>query len=227
MSIINTQHAMLHKVAESLGELIDKVVFIGGCTTGLFITDDYTKEQVRYTDDVDLIVDIGSYAAWTLLMEKLRTKGFKESADEDFIYRLCLGELKVDFMSTDEKILGFSNRWYKQAVANAQNYPLTQQYTIKLVRPEYFVATKLEAYKGRGNDDALGSHDIEDLINIFDGRPEIVMEITKADINLQAFIKAQLQLLLDDHNLQYAVQSATRNDSGREQLIFERIESCT
>jgi hypothetical protein len=88
------------------------------------------------------------------------------------------------------------------------------------------VATKLEAYLGRGNGDALSSHDIEDLINIFDGRKEIVAEIDAVDGELRDFIRVQLQALLEDANFEYAVQSATGNNRARESLIFERIEAC-
>jgi hypothetical protein len=49
---------MLVKVAEALGDMLSEVVFVGGCTTGLLVTDDFTKEQIRYTDDEDLIVNI-------------------------------------------------------------------------------------------------------------------------------------------------------------------------
>lgn len=111
-------------------------------------------------------------------------------------------------------------------VATALDFTLTETLTIKLVEPVYFVATKLEAYLGRGNGDALYSHDIEDLINIFDGREEIVAEVNAADGELKDFIRVQLQALLDDANFEYAVQSATGNSRERESLIFERIEAC-
>ena len=75
MKTINLQKQMLTKVAEALGEqLIQEVVFVGGCTTGLLITDDFTKEQIRYTDDVDLIVDVVGYPAWTSLQDQLRVE---------------------------------------------------------------------------------------------------------------------------------------------------------
>lgn len=55
----NLQLKMLEKVADTLGdELLPQVVFVGGCITGLLITDEFTKKQVRYTKDVDLIVHI-------------------------------------------------------------------------------------------------------------------------------------------------------------------------
>ncbi|MFN3900898.1 MAG: hypothetical protein ACK4GU_08745 [Alishewanella aestuarii] len=226
MSKVNFQKEMLVQVATALNELLPQVVFIGGCTTGLFLTDDFTKEQVRYTDDVDLIVHAGGFGAWAQLAERLRQLGFRESMEQDVICTMMLGQLKVDFMPDDDRILGFSNRWYRDAMATARDFTLTEAITIKLVEPVYFVATKLEAYLGRGNGDALSSHDIEDLINIFDGRAEIVAEVNAVDGELRDFIRIQLQALLDDANFEYAVQSATGNNSARESLIFERIEAC-
>ena len=41
----------------------------------------------------------------------------------------------------------------------------------------YFLATKIEAFKGRGRGDFLASHDLEDLIFVIDGRPTIVEEV--------------------------------------------------
>lgn len=226
MSKINAQQEMLVEVATALNELLPQVVFIGGCTTGLFLTDDFTKEQVRYTGDVDLIVHVGSYLDWTQLSERLRQLGFRESMEEEVICTMMLGPLKVDFMPDNANILGFSNRWYRDAMRGARDFTLTKALTIKLVEPVYFVATKLEAYLGRGNGDTLSSHDIEDLINIFDGRGEIVAEVNAVEGELRDFIRVQLKALLDDANFEYAVQSAARNNGQRESLIFNRIEAC-
>ena len=42
-------------IADALGELRDSVVFVGGCTAGLLLTDTAT-EGIRATKDVDAIV---------------------------------------------------------------------------------------------------------------------------------------------------------------------------
>jgi predicted nucleotidyltransferase len=113
------------------------------------------------------------------LQKKLRQQGFQDDVNENtVICRMQLdGVLKVDFMPDDPNILGFSNRWYPQAMETAQLYQLNDDTQISLIQPEFFVGTKLEAYKGRGRNDALSSHDIEDLLNVFDGRPSIIEEI--------------------------------------------------
>jgi predicted nucleotidyltransferase len=215
---------MLEKVASALGELVNDVVFVGGCTTSLLITDEYTKEQVRYTDDVDLIVDVMGYPEWNKLQEQLKQHGFSIDMGEEVLCRMLLGDLKVDFMPTDEKTLGFTNRWYKAAVDTANNYPLTDSLTIKLIAPEYFIATKLEAFHGRGKGDALASHDIEDILNIFDGREEITHEIAQSSQELKEYLSTEISKLLEDPNFEYAIQSLTNGDSDREGLIFNRLD---
>lgn len=112
MTVQGQLKAMLKTVAVALGdELRERLVFVGGCTTALYITDPITLEAVRATDDVDLIVDLDGFAEWAELMDQLRLRGFSEAPDDNVICRMKLGELKVDFMPDDESILGFSNRW--------------------------------------------------------------------------------------------------------------------
>ena len=45
---------------------------------------------------------------------------------------------------------------------------------IRVVTAPYFVATKLEAFRGRGRGDYISSHDLEDLLAVIDGRDVIV-----------------------------------------------------
>lgn len=59
MSRYSDLEQMLVIVAQALGdELLQQVVFVGGCATALLITDKATLESVRYTDDVDLITHV-------------------------------------------------------------------------------------------------------------------------------------------------------------------------
>lgn len=217
---------MIETVARALGDdLLREVAFVGGCTTGLLITDEFIKEEVRYTDDVDLIINVVGHAQWVAFQDRLRDKGFRESMEDDVICRMRLGELKVDFMPDDEKILGFSNRWYEAALACAEDYQLKDDLTIRLLTPPFFVATKLEAYLGRGNDDPLASHDLEDILNLVDGREELVAEIADAHADVRDYIAEQVSLLLDHRDFEYAVQGIVRGSPGREDLIFARLEA--
>lgn len=79
MTVRGQLKAMLVTVAEALGEeLRARLVFVGGCTTALYITDPIVLEGVRATDDVDLIVDLAGFAQWAALMDRLRARGFPD-----------------------------------------------------------------------------------------------------------------------------------------------------
>jgi len=157
MSLYEQQWQMLVEVAQALGpELRQKVVFVGGCTTGLLVTDEYTREQVRATNDVDLIVSVAGYASWQRLKEQLQRRGFREPSPADEAMPICamkLGGLRVDLMPDTEAVLGFSNDWYARAVATAWRCAMDGDLSINVVTPPLFLATKLVAYRGRGEDD--------------------------------------------------------------------------
>ena len=168
MDALDTARSMLSRVATALeSSLLADVAFVGGCTTGLWVTDAFSRQGIRFTDDVDLIVSVMGKAGWYRLRDQLLASGFSESS-EDISCRMRLGELKVDFMPDDEDVLGFTNRWYESALENAVAYELKENLRVNVVSPVYLIATKLEAFKGRGNNDPLGSRDVEDILTLFD-----------------------------------------------------------
>lgn len=215
---------MLETVAAALGGgFRERLVFVGGCTTALFITDTVTLEDVRATDDVDLIVDLAGYAAWAEMQNQLREKGFSESPEDEVICRMRLGELKVDFMPDDPDILGFSNRWYARGIDTAVLHPLTAEMEIKRLSPELFVATKLEAYMGRGGGDLIMSRDIEDILLVVDGREELIAEIQNADDDIRSFIAEQFREVQQDYEFENFLTGNIRGPEGRVDIVRERF----
>jgi predicted nucleotidyltransferase len=215
---------MLETVAEALGDdLRKRLVFVGGCTTALFITDEIVLESVRTTDDVDLIVDLVGHAQWAQLQDQLRQKGFAESPEDDVICRMRLGDLKVDFIPDDESILGFSNRWYAKGIETAITCSLTDKLNIRRLTPELFVATKLEAYLGRGNNDLLGSRDMEDILLLVDGREELVAEIQGADDDVRRYIAEQFKALLNHDDFDHLLEGNIKGPEGRVDIVRERF----
>ena len=74
--------------------------------------------------------------------------GFTEDASKGApICRWQHGQIKLDLMPLDEKILGFSNRWYKAAMDTANEFEIERDIRIRVVTAPYFCATKLEAFK--------------------------------------------------------------------------------
>lgn len=217
---------MLETVAGAIGDdLRKRLVFVGGCTTALFVTDPITLADVRSTDDVDLIIDLAGYGAWAQLLDQLRQKGFSESPEDDVICRMRLGDLKVDFMPDDEDILGFSNRWYAKGIATAVKRVLPNGLEIKCLTPPLFVATKFEAYRGRGGDDPLGSHDLEDIMIVVDGREDLIAEVQAADDEVRTFIAASFRAFLKHDDCDSFLEGNIRGPEGRVDIVRGRINA--
>jgi hypothetical protein len=119
-----------------------------------------------------------SYAEYAEFGDRLRRLGFAEDIREGApVCRWIQQGTTLDVMPLIEKILGFSNRWYRSAMDSAVSKGLADDLEIRMVTAPFFVATKLEAFKGRGKRDFFGSHDLEDVISVVDGRAEIVTEV--------------------------------------------------
>jgi len=217
---------MIIHVAKRLGDLRDKVVFVGGCATGMFITDPAMPE-VRVTQDVDVIVEVTSRMEYYRLEEELRSRGFEQDMSENTpVCRWLVDVIKVDIMPTQEDILGFSNRWYLPAIRNANHIELEDELTIKLVSPPYFLATKIDAFNGRGGGDYMASHDMEDIITILDGRPEIVSEIRSSSDDLKDFLSRTFRILLVNDEFLDSIPghlSTDRASQTRLPLLIKRL----
>jgi predicted nucleotidyltransferase len=226
MSIQGELLAMLEAVAEALGkDLCRQMVFVGGCSTAVLITDEITLQEVRATDDVDLIVGLNGMAQWMQLQQTLNEKGFTVSAEDEVICRMRLGTLKVDFMPDDPDILGFSNRWYKEGIATAIKYALPSGRVIKHLTAPLFLATKLEAYLGRGGDDPIGSHDLEDILNVVDGRPALLDEVRAAPGAVRSYLSEQFQALLHHRDFENFLHGNIRGPDGRAEIVHRRVKA--
>jgi hypothetical protein len=170
----NPNLQLLTDAAKLLGPIFGELVFVGGCATALLITDKAAAD-VRPTFDVDAIAEITSYAAYAEFSERLKKLGFQEDAREGApLCRWRQQTTTFDVMRLDEKILGFSNAWYRPAMDHAEERELEKGLKIRLIAPVYFGASKLEAFAGRGKNDFQASRDLEDLIAVVDGRAELV-----------------------------------------------------
>lgn len=125
--------AMLAKAAQLLLPLQENFVFLGGQAMAILVSDPAAPD-VRPTEDVDVIVEIGSYARYSQLEEKLRTEGFVQPREEaGIICRWLKDGLIIDIMSTEESVLNFGNRWYAYAMRSAEVVSLTENLAIRLV----------------------------------------------------------------------------------------------
>lgn len=77
---------MLETAAGHLEELADEVVFVGGATLELWLTDEAAPE-FRPTNDVDIVVEITSQIEFYCLDERLKAIGFRNHPEGGLICR--------------------------------------------------------------------------------------------------------------------------------------------
>jgi len=159
-------------------------VFVGGCVTGILITD-MARPPVRATQDVDLIAEIASKAEYYEIAAELKRLGFQEDLGE-VICRWRFGNLN------------FTNRWYADAAEASIIAELPDKTQIRLITAPYFIATKLEAFYDRGKGDFM-SHDMEDIVNVIDGRKEIIQDIAEiSESEVTGYLRAEVEDLISD-----------------------------
>jgi hypothetical protein len=101
MATRNPNIEILEMAAARLGELRDELVFLGGCATGLLISD-AGAPPMRMTRDVDVIAEVASLSEYHGLSVRLRRKGFSEDlSDNAPICRWVAGAVILDVMPTD------------------------------------------------------------------------------------------------------------------------------
>ncbi len=110
-------------------------------------------------------------------------------------------------MPTDATVLGFSNQWYPAAIDTAETFHIAG-HDVRVVTSSLFIATKLEAFHGRGDNDVVASRDLEDIIAVVDGRPEIVADVAVASDDVREYVGAEIQSVLDNPDFTEPSQAA-------------------
>jgi len=96
-----------------------------------------------------------------------------------------------------------------------------------MVTAPFFMATKIEAFYGRGRDDFLGSHDMEDIITVIDGRPEVINEIKTSPPDLRNYLSQEFQKLSNNEFFIESLSGHLRPDKAsqaRIPLLIERVK---
>jgi hypothetical protein len=219
---------MLVRAARALGDLRDKVVFVGGAVVELFITDP-AAPRPRFTEDVDVVVEVTTHGEWARVGERLRALGFREDQREGApVCRWLVDDLVMDVMPVLERVLGFSNRWYRMARKESEERELPGGVRIRAVTAPLFLATKMEAFGSRGGGDFVASHDLEDVIAVVDGRPALVDEVKRAPAQLRRVLAATIERWLDAPDFLAAVPGHLPGDAAsqaRGPLVLERLRA--
>lgn len=196
------QHiAAIDVIAKGLQSLLSEVAFVGGATIVFYVDKEDENHQLRPTEDVDCVIEAVSRIEYNQIEEQLRNLGFQHCIEKGSpVCRFSYKEIKIDVMPTEGKVLGFNNKWYKPGIQNSIETELPSGRIIKIFSLPYFLATKLEAFLDRGNQDYYGSKDMEDLITVFGARKNIRSDIFNSPDEIKSFLKENFENLCEDEN---------------------------
>lgn len=213
---------VIKKISLALGDMNERVTFVGGATIGFYINDP-AAEDVRATKDVDITIEIATLGELESIRQELAKKGFIQSPEDNVICRFRYENIKVDVMSTKEVGWAPANPWFSQGFAQRETVQLDNQ-KIQILPLPYFLASKFSAHSQRGGIDPRTSHDFEDIVYITDNRTDFADQINKAPADVSPYLKDQLGLILEDTDLQEAVLGNLTYDTSEER--FSRIIQC-
>jgi hypothetical protein len=223
----NPNIEILEQAVALLGPLAGEVVFLGGCATGLLLTDPAAPPP-RVTMDVDVIVELGSLAEYHRFSERLKKRGFVEDAGPKTpICRWRANHIILDVMPTEPGVLGFGNVWFSGAFKAAREVVLPSEQKLRLLPAPYFLATKLEAFDNRARGDFLLSPDMADIVAVLDGRPEIVDEVGQAEAELRTYLGQRFVELLENESFIEALPGHLQSDAAsqaRTKIILNRLQ---
>ncbi len=218
----NPNLEMLIGMARAMGPLCEQVVFVGGCATGLLL-DDTGLMDVRPTEDVDAIVEVASLAGYHRLADQLMQRGFKQTmADNTPPFRWYWNRMQLDLVPLDEMVLGFANPWYRVGYEQALTVELAAGLTVRHLSAPHFLATKLEAFKDRGQNDVYLSHDLEDIMTVMEGRTAVVQDMAAAHEAVLKHVSLCVAALLDMPAFHNALPGLL-SDPDREQTVKARL----
>ena len=220
-----TNQEYLAAVASALGPLVAEVVFTGGLVVQEYWTIPALREP-RATVDADVIVEAATYTEYAAFGKRLRERGFLQLAEDATPpYRWIKDDLILDVIPLDARVLGFTNRWYRSGVIHATQVSLSDTVSIRILDAPHFLASKLEAYRGRATDDPYISHDLEDVVSVVAGRPGCVEETRAADPKVAAWIRSELKGVFPEGRRveMVAVHMDPTAPAGLAEAVAERI----
>lgn len=214
---------MLAHIAKGLGPLKDKVVFVGGSTVSLYLTDPGAA-TVRPTEDVDCVIQVLSRGQYYKLEQELERLGFRHVTEKDApICRWSYKGLTTDIMPTEGSVLNFRNSWYPDGYEQAITIKLPDDQSVRIFPLPYFLASKIEAFAERGHEDFLTSPDMEDIITVLDGSETVAEEISSAPAKVKKYLAGKFREFLRDDMFIESLEGNLRSPAGTAARV-ERIK---
>lgn len=186
----------LRRIARALGDLRERVVFIGGSVAPI-LQSLPPMPRARVTDDVDALLVSATYSESAALEEAVAALGFRRDITSRHAHRwIAPSGDKLDLVPFGKHAGATGSALDHVAAATAIETELEPGLTILHVSAPAFIAMKLAAHSDRFADDPFASRDLQDVFAVIASRPEIVAEMKSAPIEIRSFSGRELEQLL-------------------------------
>jgi len=202
MNIDNNLNA-IRTIAEALSDLNLRVAYVGGAVVSLYVNDP-AADDVRETDDVDIILEIASLVELENIRKLFTKRGFTQSTADKVTCRFHFEGIVVDVMSTRDMGWAPGNLWFNKGFVFLEQRRIDESKII-ILPLAYFLATKFTAYHNRGRQDPRTSNDFEDITYILDNRTDLVEEINNSPGDVQKYLHEEFQSIIDSKLMQEAI----------------------
>jgi hypothetical protein len=211
------------EAARALGDLRDAVVLVGGCATGLLVTEGH-GQTIRRSPDVDVVVQAATGQEYRKVESLLEERGFVHDIRAGApICRWRYHSIAVDVMPAEAGVLSADNPWYPLALETAQQFSLEDGLAIRLIAAPVFIATRFEAIRTRWQGDLSGGHELADLVTVVDGRPELQEEVRRAPQRVREFVVASFRDLLARPDLPQVLAGIVESDAEGQRRLPELL----
>lgn len=219
MSIVQLEAA-----ATALGdELLGDVVFLGGATVALWLTDPAARSP-RVTLDVDVVAEVTTLGEYERFQTRLRARGFREDAGSDVLCRWRGADgMILDAIPADARLAGIDDHWMPHVVRSSILHTLPTGTQIRAVPPPWLLVLKLAAFNDRGHHDVLASHDFEDIVVLVDGRAELPHEAARLPDDARAHVVTTLEHIQTLSDYPYGVEGALPDPDARDRAAAVTI----
>jgi hypothetical protein len=195
-----TQHvdfnlALLKTVADRIGKLREKAMFLGGTVLPLLVPQPVAA-GIRAAKDVDLMIHVPSKAELWDFEDRLSDLGMKKLKTGSTCHWV-FGQVHLDVLTTEPYSVDFINHWGREAVQQAQRRDLGGGLLINVVRPTHYVAIKFDAFYRRGQGRYETSVDIYDIMLVLRGSRDFDHDfIHRTSVELRSHLASELTKLL-------------------------------
>lgn len=223
MSLKNKKinEGIIKEVAEALGELNERVVYVGGAVVSLY-ADDPAAEDVRPTKDVDIFLEIASYGKLAEFQEELASKGFHPTPVQNVICRFKYDDILLDVMSTKEVGWASADKWFKPGLKKLEKIQI-EDIAINVLHISYFLATKFNAFHDRKEDSRTSRH-FEDIVYVLDNRKNLVEEIINSPDDVRNYLVQEFnEILMSEYKEAFLGHLYYETQIERYELIEEKL----